>query len=782
MADETQEEVIVIEESDAAGVGATATNEDATEVTPSPNKKKIILIAAGVVTLLLAAGGGTYAYLAHLKNAETTTQEEPLIASKNSKEPKIQPSQLENMIERANYMYSNGNQAEALKLFEKIAQYSESISQYNLGVARLKEKEYSDALENFKRSIELHENRCVSAINAAVCCLNLKQEKEFTDYINLAQSYLSSESASPMYSYYYTLVNYYKGNYFEALSALNHPTTHEYQGTQDKLSAAINALYGNYDVAIGSLENHYQEKDSFSLGLLYANKGDFKKARKYFNSAIHQNKKPIQETLSLAYIDLKLGQHQEAGSLIKKVTDTYPNDVYTPYPIKVFLKSTLFEPDTVQKVYRSSDAKIHIQTYSKIFAFAPYKIFNANQSIGYIRRGNADVYIDDIGSAKEYFKNGAHESNVDYGLSLAIQQALHLRLKEANTQLKKLAAAHPKHSILHYNLALTYAQLGDYPKAYDHFLSSYHLDADNYLSGIFAIMTSELISKPNPKLISILKENLTQEAQSEDFDLYRTLIFITENNFLSSSRWLDNQYKERPLYLMMKIIIAQELKMDSNAQKASEKLVVIQPSTSLPHLLYIDTHYNTLAPKAYARAAINYLKNKKIGYDDIYFGPQISRERGVMMAAITGGLEPMIQQLQDKLQTTSEDRTYITAALALAHFYNKDFEESYALYNQAVDTYNLKDERTLFMAASASIGAEHYQNAIALLELSKITNPSYLESRYALGLLYMQVQNNQAAANQFIKMGDTGFQSLNFDFKIDTDKLATEPQLYHPIR
>jgi hypothetical protein len=46
----------------------------------------------------------------------------------------------------------------------------------------------------------------------------------------------------------------------------------------------------------------------------------------------------------------------------------------------------------------------------------------------------------------------------------------------------------------------------------------------------------------------------------------------------------------------------------------------------------------------------------------------------------------------------------------------------------------------------------------------------------------MQVQNNQAAANQFIKMGDTGFQSLNFDFKIDTDKLATEPQLYHPIR
>jgi len=781
MAD-AQEEIIVIEESDAAGVEATPTNEEGSSIDSSPKKKKIIFIAAGLATLLLAGGGIAYTLFSHKGDEKVLQQEEPLIASKNPREPKIQPSQLENMIERANYMYTNGNQAEALKLFEKIALYSESISHYNLGVARLKEKEYPEALENFKHSIDLDENRCVSAINAAVCCLHLKKEKEFNYYINLAQSYLSSESNSPTYSYYYALINYYKGNYLEALSALNHPTTNVYQETQNKLKASVNTLYGNYDNAIQALENQLQEQDSFTLGLLYANTGDFNKARKYFNSAILQNKKPIQETLSLAYVDLMLGHYQEAGSLLKETTKTYPNDVYTPYPIKVFLKSSLFEPDTVQKVYRTLNAKIHAQAYPNIFAFAPYKIFNPDQTINYIRRGNTDAYIDDISSAKAYFKEGAHESNVDYGISLAVQKALRLRLKDANTQFIKLVVAHPKHSVLHYDLALTYAQMGDYPKAYDHFLSSYHLDANNYLSGIFAIMTSELISKPNPKLISILKENLTQEAQTEEFDLYRTLIAITENNYLSSSRWLDNSYKERPLYLIMKILIAQELKMDTKGQKSSEKLIELQPNTLLPHLLYIDTHYSTLPPKAYARAAINYLKNKRIGYEDFYFGAQISRERGVMMAAITGSLEPLILQLEDKLQTTTEDRTYITAGLALAHFYNQDFEESYSLYNQAVDTYNLKDERTLFMAASASIGAQHYQNAIALLQLSKMTNPNYLESRYALGLLYMQVQNNLAAANQFIKMGDERFRSLNFDFKVDTDKLATEPQLYHPIR
>jgi len=777
-----QEEIIIIEESDAAGVEATESKDDEStkEKPPFPKKKLIIII--GILGVLLLAGGGiTFALLSHSGEEGVGSTEEQLIASKNPEEPKIEPSELENMIERANYMYANGNQTEALKLFEKIALYSESISQYNLGVVRLKEKEYTAALENFKRSIAMSENRCVSALNAAVCCLHLKQKENFEYYIDLAHAYLNTESNSPMYSYYYSLINYYRGNYFEALSALNHPTTDEYQLTQNKLKASIDTLYGNYNGAIDTLENPLQEIDSFSLGLLYANTGNLARARDYLNTAIIQNKKPVEESLSLVFVDLKMGQHQEAGDILKRISDKYPNDVYTPYPIKVFLKSTLFDTNTIQKAYRNIDAKVHPQTYPKIFAFAPYKIFNANQTISYIRKGNANIYIDDIDSAKEYLEKSSRASDIDYGIALAIQKALRFHLRDSNNQLQKLLIAHPQHSILQYNLALTYAQLGDYTKAYDHFLRSYHLDANNYLSGIFAIMTSEMISKPNPKLLSILKENLNQEPKTEESDLYQTLLSISENNYPSSSRWLDNHYKERPLYLVMKIIIAQELGMEEEAKAASEKLTYTQPHDALPHLLYIDTHFSNEAPKAYARLSLNYLKNQKLNNEDIYFGPQISRDKAIAMAAITGRLEPLIQTLQTKLQTTTENRTNITSALALAYFYNQDFEKSYTLYNEAVDTYKLADERTLFMAASASIGAGHYQNAIALLELSKMTNPNYLENRYALGLLYMQVQNNPAAVIQFTKMGNSGFKSNTFDFKIDTDKLALEPKDYHPL-
>lgn len=781
---EEQEEIIIIEESDAAGVEKTA---DASE-TPSDGKpsllknKKLIIIAAGALVLLLSVGGGlVFVFSGHSEDANGSL-EQPIAAHiAPTEEPIIEPSELENMIEQANYLYANGNQNEALKLYEKIALYSEAISQYNLGVVQLKEGEFEGALENFKRSIDNSENRCVSAINAAVCCLYLKRENDFNTYINMAQTYLPQESNSPMYSYYYSLINYYKGNYLEALSALKHPTTDEYLGTQNKLSAKINSLFGSFDDAINAVKNSFEEDDSFSLGLMYANVGDLASAQKYLNDAIIQNNKPIQEQLALSFVYLKSGLHENAGNLIRQTTDAYPKEVYTPYPLHVFLKSSLFNPDDIQNFYRDRKHTNRSKIYQNLFYFAPYKIYNADQTINYIRKGNANIYIDDIASAKEYLQKSTHASSVDYGIALAIQKALKSRLRDSNQQLQELLKRNPQHSILHYNLALTYAQLGDISKAYDHFLRSYHLDANNYMSGLFAIMSSEMIGKNNPKLISILKDNLAQEPEKEEFALYRTMLEITQNNFQGAGKWLENPYKERPLYLALQIAIASEVGRDDLARKDAKRLSILQPNDILPHLMVIDTHFKEQKPKAFASSAMNYLKTQSFRYDDLYFGPQVTRDKAILMAAMTGQLTPLIQRLEDKLQTTTDHTVDIIEALAQAYFYNQDFEKSYTLYNQLIDTYKIRDEHIFFMGACASIGAEHYENAITLLELAKMKNPAYLESRYALSILYMQIRNNPGAIVHLSKMGNTGFVSRYFDFGIDTEKLAHEPHKYHPL-
>lgn len=778
-----QEEIIIIDENDAAGLEALSASEQSADESERSKKKKRLFIIIGATTALLLSLGTAWVLIFSGTPEETSQPlEEPLAEKiKEPQEAVVEPSQIEKMIEQANSLYANGNQEEALKLYEKIALYSEAISQYNLGVVQLKEGEYEGALSNFKRSIANSENRCVSAINAAVCCLHLGQKENFNYYIDMALAYLPQETDSPLYSYYYSLIHYYKGNYLEALSALKHPTTEEYKSTQNKLRSKISSMVGSYDDAINALENPLQEEDSFSLGLLYANIGDLTLAKKYLSDAVMHNPKPVEEKLALSFVYLKSGLQADAGKLIKETTDAYPDQVYVPYPLRVFLKPSLFNPDDIQNYYRKQTKGDRSNTYQTIFYFAPYKVFNADQTISYIRKGNANIFIDDVASAKEYLQKSTRSSSVDYGIALAIQKALTSRLRDANKQLNDLLKTNPQHSILHYNLGLTYAQLGDFAQAYDHFLRSYHLDANNYLSGIFAMMTSEMISKSNPKLASILKDNLSREAEKEEFHLYRTLVDITQNNLSSAGKWLENDYKERPLYLALEVIIASELGKNGVASKASDRLAYLQRNDILPHLMVIDTHYKDQKPKAFASSAINYLKKQPFRYDDLYFGPKITRDRMVMMAAMTGQLTPLIQRLEDKLQTTTDSPADITAALALARFYNQNFEEAYSLYNQLIDTYKIRDENTLFMGAAASIGAEHYENAIALLELAKIKNPNFLDSRYALALLYLQVQNNPGAVIQMTHMGNTGFVSRYFDFGIDTDKLANEPKKYHPL-
>ena len=770
------EEIIIIDESEAAAVSDAGAEAESSGGGSAERLRKILI---ALIALLFAA------LLAVIAVALFSPKEQPaepaafeVIETKLREQPSepIEASRLEKMIAKANYLYGSGDKSEALKLFERIALYSESISRYNLGVAQLKEQQYEKALETFKQAISNGDNRCVSAINAAVCALHLQNRTAFDYYIGLAHAYLPYETASPLYSYYYTLVNYYRGNYLEALSSLEHPTSKEYFTTQQKIRSRISTLFGDYYSAITALEDPLETKDALSLGLLYANIGDLTLAKKYLSEAVAQGNDPVSEQLALAYVHLKSGQLEEGGKLLRDLTDMYGEEVYRVYPVRVFLKSALFEPEAAQEQYRNRIGKEREVLYQKLFYFAPYKVFNAEQTISYIRKGTANIYIDDISAAKEYLNKSSRTSTVNYGIAQAIKKALDFRLRDANRQLSSLLELHPKHSILHYNLGLTYAQLGDMLNAHDHFLRSYHLDANNYLSGIFALMTAQITNKKMPKLLSIITENLANEPEEEEFRLYRTLLDLFNGNTIATTKWLDNDYKERPLYLMLTLQIATELGRYDKARKASEKLCYLLPNDILPHLLYVDTHFRELPEKEYAKSTLNYLKQQHFGFEDLYFGPFITRYLYTQSALITGKLYPLRMQLKEKLETTTESPQEVMGALALASIYDRAFEEAYTLYNQIIDGYGIRDPRTLFLGAVASVGAGHDANAIGLLELAKLKDPQHMESRYALGLLYLHVKNNQGAGLQFQHIGNSGFTSDYFNFMIDTEQLLFEKQ------
>ena len=769
---EAEEEIIIIEDSEA--IEDSHGSDDAIEVDESSKKKKIIIFG-GLAFILLIIIVVTTLLLLKDDSKEADINMDFLDEKLDKSSVKaVEPSKLENMIAKANYLYANGSKDKALSLYARIAQYSEAISEYNLGVAQLKNKQYTLALKTFSKAIQNDEKRCVSAINAAVCSLHVEDKESFKYYIDLAYAYLPYEINSPLYSYYNSLISYYNRDYLSALNSLKNSTSNEYPLVQKDLSAKINALYGNDYAAIEVMENNYDDYDDFSLGLLYARVGDFTLAQSHFDEAIIKNNQALRAQIALSLINIKSGHLTRAASQLKNATDMYPKEIYTYYPLRVKLNEGLFDTQKAQHLYRTKILNSKNTIYQKIFAFSPYKIFNANQTISYIRKGNANIYIDNIASAKEYLHTSSSSSNVNIGITKAIRKALNLKIREANEDLQKLIKIQPKHSILQYNLALTYAQMGNLKKANEHFLRSYYLDAKNYLSGIYAVMTSQLINKDSVKLKSILMEAITNEDESEEMELYKTLLFISQNNYISAIDWLDKDYKPRPLYLVLNTLIALKLNKLDIAKSSSNKLTLILPNEILPRLMYIDAHFSELSPKKYAMKVLNYLKKQNFTFNDLYYGPYITRFLYIKENLIIGKLYFLRQQLKDVLESTNKNTYEIESSLALASLFDKHFEESYTLYNHLIDELKIQDAYTLFLGAVASTAAEHHENAIALLELSKLKNGNFYESRYALALLYMEIKNNEGAAIQLSKIDKDGFISNYFDFEINTNELLSK--------
>jgi predicted Zn-dependent protease len=770
-----EEEIIIIEDADAAGnIPETKNAETGASSQAKKSKQNLFLLLGGVGIALLIFILSLTILLLHKspQQTQTATNTQP-IKQTEPENMQASQSQIEAMIAKANYLYNSNNKQEALHLYEQIATFNEALSQYNLGVAQLKGKQYKKALITFSHAIEKNEKVCVSAINAAVCSLHLHDLPSFHYYINLAYAALPNEVNSPLYSYYYAIIKYYKGDYFESLSALKHPSSDYYKEQKRYLKSKIDSLFGNYTDAAKAFGASTNTNYSFELGLLEANMGNYAAAIPHLQQAQMLDGHPVREKLALALVNLKAGNYQSAAKEIKEVTHDYPKKVYKTYPLKVFFKSGQFDPLPAQEYYRHILNNSLWIDYAILFHFAPYKIFNANNTIRYIRRGNANIYTNDIHSATNYLQRGRSLSSVNFQIAQAINKALVYKIREANEQLAKIAKLQPKHSILQYNLALTYAQLGDISNAYKHFTTSYYLDSKNYLAAIFSMLCAQILHKDNTQFNTIFQDNLSHEHSNlKNRKLYRALLDLANNNFIDGLNTLQNiSRKKQPLDLALESLIAKKLNNQKNQSSVLKQLKNALPHDIVAQLLYINAKLQSKSPIQYARDSLFFMKKQNLNFDAMLYGSYLTRYLYTYESLFTGTLYPLQQKLQEKLEGRMSDSPKdIVYSLAFADLLSKRYEEAYILFNQIIDQYRIKDDNSFFYGALASIAADHHANAIALLELAILQNPYDAQSHYVLGLLYLEHKNNNGAALQFNQIVPH-FHSAYFDFQIDTDKL-----------
>lgn len=698
-----------------------------------------------------------------------------IIASKPIEQPVVMPDEsynyndmtrVDGMIQKANALYLKGEVEQALKVYEQIAVYNESLSNYNLGVSQMNEGKFDEAFDSFKKAIANGENQSVAAINAAVCALKLNDKEKFKYYIDLAQVYLPKEGKSKLYDYYLALINYYKGYYPEALQMLQRVNSEPYTDVAKYLSAKIYAKMDFDAKSVQQLNTQGSFEPSLSLGLLYARMGEYDKAKIALNTAMKIERDFNQSLSALTLVDIKTGDFQD---MLLRLQDTYRNDedkykILDRYKIKVRLNKKLFNIAIAQRNFSNDILKKQKDQFDLLFYFAPYQVFDSKQASLYIKKANITNFVDDSSDGQSYLARSQALSSTNVKISNIINDALNQKLRLANKEFQALLEDYPEHSILQYNLALTYAQMQNYELAYKHFSSSYHLNPKNYLAGAFAMFCGKLSDNDTTKLYHEILDNIAADSNFKA-NMQKNMLFLANGDYISMLPYLDENGQKTPLNLIFETIIAKNNNLNNQVDVRIAKLRSELPQDIVANILYFNSLNSNLNIKEYAQNAQIHFKNLQVDYRSVFGGSNIARELYVNLMHIAGLLNLERQKFKTLINTSKVKDEGMIQTLAYLDIFAQQYEESYALYNTLIDEYGAKDSRTLFLASVAAVGANNPNSAIALLQLSKLTDKNNKESKVALGLLYQEVGNYEAAMTQYRTLPND-FKSEFFTFDI----------------
>ena len=745
-------------------------------------------------------------------------------AREGTKMPKLQSNELQSLIQKAALLYSSGHITEALDVYNNISIFSQSFASFNLGVAKMKERNLKDALNAFDGTIKSGENIAAAAINAAQISYQLNDFAKYDYYVNLAKGTMIEWSGKPLYSYLYSLSNYYSANYFNALSSLNNPTSSAYSTDSSLLASKIYLNFNDEYSALKKLLDITDMDNRFTIGLIYARMGEFDLAYQYISNYMRDLNLPpnelIQANMALALVELKRSRFTQSAEIYNNLMKNYAaKDLVKFYPIKIKLKDSLFDINISQKNFwnRSDNSQMtNLWHYKIIFYFAPFRVFDINNAISLINDGGLHLRMNNIEEADSTLARGVMLSRINQSITQGLKEILRYNINEALNIMLDASKKYPNHQVLQYNLGLIYAQVNDFENARKHFLRAYHLDSNDILSGIFALMCAQLTQKDESRILNDITQSLEEirfESPTQE-GFYRSLLGFANGNLTDDMQWFHKEValknaqnagdlrniskdssdlgesntpfkmqispqnpratQATPLMFALNALYSLGTRDKNIITNAFNELVVASNNDIVAMILArISAHFNENI-KAFSLNLFDFFKNDLKNLELVYTGPSLARQIYIYMAFLVGANSYVDEILNDRLLNASGDVSGILQALALNAIYLLDFERAFAYYNELIDTYKVQSSEIYFYATVAAIGAGNYDNAVALIQLSRMDNGTNFEARYALGLLHQAMGNLNLASMQFGAINKAGFKSDFFDFEIDTSEILAK--------
>lgn len=711
---------------------------------------------------------------------------EPAPILGTTKRPEVDNTEFGKMIRKANLLYSKGDKMEALDLFQNIAAYSESIANYNLGVIKLRESDYKGAIHSFENAINTGKDISVSAFDAAYSAYMLNDMNLYEYYLGIASSYLFHTTNQPLYSYLYGLLQYYKGYYFESLSPFLNPSSSSYTRESKKLASEMFLVFGDEYNALAQLKQVAQKEDSFAIALLHARLGEYNQARQYLYEYLGHYQGNLDALMALQLIELKRGNFKESALLLERLNAKEEDaKIFAQYPIRVKLKDDLFDINLAQEAFWDRQFEHNkMLGYKLLFYYAPFRVFNAKDALEIIQSGNLNALSSNLESAKNILQDGQTVSHINQVIAQDLRVlTLYQDLREIIKSMEKSIKNYPNHSILHYNLGLLYAQMNDFDNAYAHFIRAYHLNGNDVMAGIFALICAELTYRDTRRL----NHNLSNDFAEIQFDsplereFLLSLFRYTGESPADQLPWLKDAQASKlqdrkPIHYALNAVYGIYNADATRVTESFNEIKNIYPKDVVANTMYELGKRFRMNLKEFSLQMNVIYKEKNLDLRPIYYGPSLARELYVYVGFVTGSLRSIQEELEAKLIVETRSPNGILQALGLSNIYSNDFEKAFAIYNSLIDDLKEDDSQTRFLGAISAMGANRHENAVALLQLAKMESAINFEARYVLGLLYQEGKNIKAAIQHYDRISNTHFVSEFFDFEIDTTDLLDAHQ------
>ncbi len=764
------EEIVIVEENDgfsSMSFGEPAKPETEKKEIVDKKKeriKKILRIGGLAAGVALIIGAIALAIMKWPKSEKVEVNVSDSNKSKLGVKQKISISEMEQLIKKAKALYENGDKAGALKIFEEISIYSEGVSNYNLGVAKMHEGDPKGALEYFKSSIESADNELPSAINAAVCMLKLGDKKAAREYIALAKASLPRYTSSPLYSFYYTMISYYDGDYFEALSSIHSPTSKFFQEESAELAKRAYLLFDDPYEMLKILKNE-KNKDYLNIGFLEARVGRYDEAINALENAKKNDDQKLKAAMGEALVYIKAKNPQKAADSINEATTISEQNASNMFNIEIFLRHNAFETSSLQDKLLNQFLLNQKNEASLIFYYAPYKVFNSNKTISSIKKGQAGIMVDDIKAGIGYLENAAKQSKVNAEMVRGIDYALSGRVYQANKLFKSLEPKYPAHAVLMYNLGLSYAQSGDFKEANKYFIKAYNFDPKNYEAGIFSVLTSKIMGVPYDRVKDSLTNDIFGQVNFDNKTAYSAMFAFALDNYPSALTWIGSTPNKNNMLLTIGALASLKVGKKSQAVTYSKALTEASTNDIVASGLDIFVKNSGSDIKSFARETQMYLNKKAYNIEPVFYGPEIAKDMFLSLHRASGLLAKAKEMYEARLQTEKSDRAQLLNGYGATLMYLKMFKEAREAYSAVVMDTNFVNAQTLFMAGASAIASGKHSDAISYFELAKLYDPASAESLYALGVLYLEAANLPQSSKQF-KSIKGAFESDFFDFDI----------------